>query len=116
MYRVVWKTYRTKSAGDISYAYQAIYIFGCTFVNIYAISLQLWPVYVPCLIEETLIVALTAMKFIYSKKHLPPDSMINVTNLGVEKHRKDCSTNTNVIICDTERTDADDSYKIEIRH
>eukprot|EP00578_Thalassiosira_sp_NH16_P026614 CAMPEP_0181089494 /NCGR_PEP_ID=MMETSP1071-20121207/7336_1 /TAXON_ID=35127 /ORGANISM="Thalassiosira sp., Strain NH16" /LENGTH=118 /DNA_ID=CAMNT_0023171453 /DNA_START=21 /DNA_END=377 /DNA_ORIENTATION=- len=64
----VAKTYNTKSAGDISYAYQTIYIIGCTLVNIYAITYALWPVYIPCLVEETLIITLTIMKFIYEKK------------------------------------------------
>ena len=64
----VIKTYRTQSAGDISYVYQAIYIFGCTLVNTYAIVLNLWPVYVPCLIEESLIISLTVMKFVYDRK------------------------------------------------
>ena len=64
----VIKTYRTQSAGDISYVYQAIYIFGCTLSNIYAVVLNLWPVYVPCLIEESLIISLTVMKFVYDRK------------------------------------------------
>ena len=63
----VIRTYRTKSAYDISYVYQAIYIFGTTLVNIYAISLNLWVIYVPCLIEEALIISLTVMKYFYDK-------------------------------------------------
>ena len=63
----VIRTYRTKSAFDISYVYQAIYIFGTTLVNIYAISLNLWVIYIPCLIEEALIISLTVMKYFYDK-------------------------------------------------
>mmetsp|Transcript_9006 Transcript_9006/g.20317 ORF Transcript_9006/g.20317 Transcript_9006/m.20317 type:complete len:117 (-) Transcript_9006:220-570(-) len=65
----VIKTYKTKSAGDISYVYQAIYIFGCSLVNTYAIALNLWPVYVPCLIEEALIITLTVMKYVYASRN-----------------------------------------------
>ena len=63
----VIRTYRTKSAFDISYVYQAIYIFGTTLVNIYALSLNLWVIYIPCLIEEALIISLTVMKYFYDK-------------------------------------------------
>jgi MtN3 and saliva related transmembrane protein len=58
----VIKTWTTKSADDISYAYQAVYILGCTLFNTYALAKKLWPVFVPCLFEEFLIVSLTLMK------------------------------------------------------
>ena len=58
-------TFRTKSAGDISYVYQGIYIIGITFVNLYAITFELWPVYIPCIMEETFIVTLTIQKLLY---------------------------------------------------
>mmetsp|Transcript_27454 Transcript_27454/g.46653 ORF Transcript_27454/g.46653 Transcript_27454/m.46653 type:complete len:133 (-) Transcript_27454:311-709(-) len=61
-------TYKIKKAGDISYIYQFIYIFGCTLVNIYAIPLGLWPIFVPCLIEQILIMMLTVMKYVYDKE------------------------------------------------
>lgn len=64
----VIKTFTSKSAGDISYVYQAIYIFGCTLTNIYAIALGLWPVYIPCLAEELMIISLTVMKIIYDRR------------------------------------------------
>ena len=64
----VIKTFRTKSATDISYAYQAVYIVGCTLVNTYAILEGLWPVYVPCLIEESLVITLTIMKVVYDRR------------------------------------------------
>jgi MtN3 and saliva related transmembrane protein len=61
----VIKTWTTKSADDISYAYQAVYILGCTLVNTYALVEGLWPVFVPCLVEEFLIVSLTLMKAMF---------------------------------------------------
>ncbi|KAL7439523.1 hypothetical protein ACHAXM_006753 [Skeletonema potamos] len=61
-------TYKTKKARDISYIYQGIYIFGCTLVNTYAIASGLWPIFVPCLIEQSLIMSLTVMKYFYDKE------------------------------------------------
>ena len=61
----VVKTWETKSASDISYFYQAVYIVGCTLTNAYAIIEGLWPVFIPCLFEELLIITLTIMKVIY---------------------------------------------------
>lgn len=66
----VYKTWTTKSAKDISYAYQAVYMVGCTLVNIYAILEGLWPVFIPCLIEESLIITLTILKVVYDRR--PP--------------------------------------------
>ena len=53
---------------QISYAYQGIYILGCTLTNAYALARGLWPVYVPCLFEEVLIVSLTVMKVTYDRR------------------------------------------------
>lgn len=64
----VYKTYTTKSAKDISYYYQIIYIVGCTLTNSYAFAEGLWPIYIPCLFEEALIITLTCMKFAYSRE------------------------------------------------
>jgi len=61
-------TYKTKCATDISYSYQLIYIFGTALVNTYAIYFGYWAVYIPCLLESTLIVTLTIMKGIYDKR------------------------------------------------
>ncbi|CAJ1953976.1 unnamed protein product [Cylindrotheca closterium] len=61
----VYLTYKTKCADDISYTYQFIYIFGTALVNAYAIYFKLYAVYVPCLVEFSLIVTLTVMKAIY---------------------------------------------------
>ena len=58
----VCKTCRTRSAVDISYVYQTIYIVGCTLGNIYALHEGLWPIYIPGLFEEFMIILLTAMK------------------------------------------------------
>jgi MtN3 and saliva related transmembrane protein len=63
----VWKVYQTKSALDISYVYQGIYIFGLSLVNLYAIVEGLWPVFIPALLELFLIVLLMAMKIHYDR-------------------------------------------------
>jgi uncharacterized protein with PQ loop repeat len=65
----VWKAYLTKSTEDISYAYQGIYIVGITLLNAYALILGLWPIYIPALFEEGLIIALTLMKLLYSRRN-----------------------------------------------
>ncbi|OEU21389.1 hypothetical protein FRACYDRAFT_259883 [Fragilariopsis cylindrus CCMP1102] len=64
----VYKTFHSKSAGDISYYYQAIYIVGCTLTLIYAAALRLWPVYIPITLELTLIISLTVMKVIFDRR------------------------------------------------
>lgn len=62
------QTFKTKSAKDISFYYQFIYIAGCTLTNAYAIVEGLWPIYIPCLIEEALIITLTCLKFVYDRE------------------------------------------------
>jgi uncharacterized protein with PQ loop repeat len=61
----IYLTYKTKCADDISYYYQAVYIFGAALVNTYAIYAGLYAVYIPCLLEFSLIITLTVMKFMY---------------------------------------------------
>jgi MtN3 and saliva related transmembrane protein len=61
----VYKTYRTRSAADISYFYQGVYIVGCTLGNIYALYEGLWPIYIPGLFEEFMIILLTWMKIYF---------------------------------------------------
>ncbi|KAL3934056.1 MAG: hypothetical protein SGBAC_010139 [Bacillariaceae sp.] len=61
----VYLTYKTRCADDISYTYQVIYIFGTALVNAYAIYFDLYAVYIPCLVEFSLIVTLTIMKVCY---------------------------------------------------
>lgn len=65
----VLKTYQTKSATDISYFYQGIYIVGLSFVNVYGIAEQLWPVYIPALFELSMIITLVIMKLKYDDKN-----------------------------------------------
>ena len=61
----VYKTYRSRSATDISYLYQAVYIIGCTLGNMYALYEGLWPVYIPGLFEEFMIILLISMKIYF---------------------------------------------------
>lgn len=63
----VFKTFRTRSAADISYVYQTIYIIGCTLSNIYALHEGLWPIYIPGIFEEFMIILLTAMKIYFEQ-------------------------------------------------
>ena len=73
----VFKTFRTRSAADISYVYQSIYIVGCTLSNIYALHEGLWPIYIPGLFEEFMIILLTAMKVYFEHfgvKKLPKEA------------------------------------------
>jgi uncharacterized protein with PQ loop repeat len=71
----VYLTCKTKCADDISYLYQFIYIFGTALVNTYAIYFGLYAVYIPCLLEFSLIVTLTIMKYIYpSREDLSKES------------------------------------------
>ncbi|GFH55151.1 hypothetical protein CTEN210_11627 [Chaetoceros tenuissimus] len=65
----VFLTYKTKCTTDISYLYQAIYIFGTALVNTYAIYFGYWAVYVPCLLEMFFIITLTVMKVIYDQRN-----------------------------------------------
>lgn len=64
----VYHTYKTKCADDISYHYQFIYMLGTALVNIYAIHFGLFAVYIPCLLEFSLIVILTIMKSTYPSR------------------------------------------------
>lgn len=61
----VVKTLRTKDASSISFLYQFIYIIGGILINIYAFYVDMWVIYVPCVIELCLIVSLTIMKIMF---------------------------------------------------
>ena len=52
----------------ITYYYLTKHLSSSTLVNIYAIPLGLWPIFVPCLIEQILIMMLTVMKYVYDKE------------------------------------------------
>ena len=47
--------------------------FSSTFANTYAIALGLWPIYVPGLFEQSLIMLLTVMKYVYDAKEARND-------------------------------------------
>jgi MtN3 and saliva related transmembrane protein len=78
----IWKVYKTKSAIDISYVYQGIYIFGLSLVNVYAIVEGLWPVYIPSLLELFLIVLLLLMKIRYDSEKIE-----KLVRLSTSNHR-----------------------------
>lgn len=71
-----------------------------------AVTLNLWPVYVPCLIEESLIVTLTVMKFVYSKSDIP-------TDLSPNKTTALASDSTGKRNDETERVDVERSMKAD---
>jgi uncharacterized protein with PQ loop repeat len=80
----VYLTYKTRCADDISYLYQFIYIFGTALVNAFAIYFGLFAVYIPCLLEFTLIVTLTIMKAVYpSRKDLTEELRLTATRHSI---------------------------------
>ncbi|CAM9715640.1 unnamed protein product [Heterosigma akashiwo] len=60
----IFKTHKTLSAEDISYAWQAVYITGLSLLLVYAGTEKVWPVFWPALTETVLIVYLTVFKMI----------------------------------------------------
>ncbi|CAI6005893.1 unnamed protein product [Closterium sp. NIES-65] len=57
------KTYRTKSAKDLSYFWQACYLLGLIGISIYGVAYKLWPVAIPLIIEIVFMVTLTVLKY-----------------------------------------------------
>ncbi len=62
----VYKTYISKSADDLSYKWIASTIVGITMVNIYAVFLNLWSLYIPGFMELILIIYLFFLKIYYT--------------------------------------------------
>ncbi|CAI5474253.1 unnamed protein product [Closterium sp. Yama58-4] len=62
------KTYRTKSANDLSYFWQACYLLGLIGISIYGVAYKLWPVAIPLIIEIVFMVTLTVLKYRYDKR------------------------------------------------
>eukprot|EP00897_Mesotaenium_endlicherianum_P008658 jgi/Mesen1/7820/ME000415S07019 len=62
------KTFRTKSAEDISYVWQIFFIFGIVSTGIYAVGYELWPIFYPLLFELSFIVASIVMKVCYGRR------------------------------------------------
>ncbi|CAI5958536.1 unnamed protein product [Closterium sp. NIES-64] len=62
------KTYRTKSAKDLSYFWQACYLLGLIGISIYGVAYKLWPVAIPLIIEIVFMVTLTVLKYRYDKR------------------------------------------------
>ena len=62
----VYKTYKHKTADDLSYKWLLSSLFGLTLVNIYAVNFNLWSIYIPGFLELLFILILTYLKKIYS--------------------------------------------------
>ncbi|CAI5473225.1 unnamed protein product [Closterium sp. Yama58-4] len=62
------KTYRTKSAQDLSYFWQACYLLGLIGISVYGVAYKLWPVAIPLIIEIVFMVTLTVLKYRYDKR------------------------------------------------
>jgi hypothetical protein len=95
--RSSYLTYKTRCADDISYYYQAIYIFGTALVNTYAIYFGLYAVYIPCLLEFCLIVSLTVMKFMFPPRSDLTDQIKEVAirhSISVGSSAEDSSLQT----------------------
>jgi MtN3 and saliva related transmembrane protein len=64
----VYKTWKTKSVGDLSLTMMLIVVTSCIVWLIYAIALMLWPVIIANGIIGVLSLILVYFKFAYSKK------------------------------------------------
>ncbi|DAZ97720.1 TPA: hypothetical protein N0F65_009619 [Lagenidium giganteum] len=64
----IYKVYTTKSAADISRAFQLLYVLGLTLIVIYGVGEGLWPVYIPCALELAGGLLLMLMKIYYDRK------------------------------------------------
>jgi len=64
----VYKTYRTKSTKDISYSWTFLYGFGMFMMLLYGLYFQLWPAFIPGVIEFLMILILIFLKYKYEKE------------------------------------------------
>lgn len=64
----VYKTWRTKSVGDLSLTMMLIVVTSCIVWLVYAIALMLWPVIIANGIIGILSLMLVYFKFAYQKK------------------------------------------------
>lgn len=63
----MYKVYRTKSAKDISLMFQSLYITGIAMILIYGFGEDLWPIYIPAVIEMAAGIVMLAMKLYYDR-------------------------------------------------
>ena len=79
----VYKVIQTKSARDISLTWESLYLVGIILILIYGIAEQLWPIYIPGLLELLAILILMILKFKYDKL---PELQILQDNIQVDQH------------------------------
>lgn len=72
-------------------------------------GLGLWPIYVPCLLEQTLIMTLTVMKFVYDRNEVR-NSLI----LKEVQTQHPTSASTSIIKASEEDVAVDDRNKSDI--
>merc|ERR1711976_338281 len=70
----IWKSYRTKSTGDLSWLMLFVYFFGLSLIGAYAIALTLWPIVLPWIVEILLLFVQVAMKFVFDRRSNPDES------------------------------------------
>ncbi len=63
----LYKTYKTKSTKNISYSWTFLYGFGMFMMLLYGLYFQLWPAFIPGLIEFFMIFLLVSLKYKYEK-------------------------------------------------
>ncbi|RLN97957.1 hypothetical protein BBJ28_00024961 [Nothophytophthora sp. Chile5] len=59
------KVYRSKSARDISTAFQYVFALGVTCITIYGVGEALWPIWIPSMLELLAGIVLLLMKHYY---------------------------------------------------
>lgn len=62
------KVYRTKSAKDISFTFQFLYVVGLLMILVYGFGESLWPIYIPASIEMVAALSLLVMKLHYDRR------------------------------------------------
>ena len=61
----VYKTFKSKSAEDLSYKWLVSTVIGLTLVNIYAVNFNLWSLYIPGFMELLFVIVLFYLKNYY---------------------------------------------------
>ena len=59
-----WKCWRTKSAEDLSWGFLCMYGLGLGLLATFAIAKGLWPIYVPGLVEISMLIMQSTMKLV----------------------------------------------------
>lgn len=63
-----WKCWRTKSAEDLSWGFLLLYGAGLVMLFTFAVSKGLWPIYIPGLFEQFMLLMQCTMKLVYDRQ------------------------------------------------